>query len=1403
MSFPVRSRRALCGLLGIVLLSVCQKAHASFSLTFQGLVQTLNTGGSISLSSPAGIVVDPAGDTYVVDTGNNRIVEVSAQGAASVLTISGLSPSLSSPSGIAIDGAGNLYIADTGNSRVVEVNPAGAGSVVSTGSVTLSSPRGVALDQSGDIFIADTGNNRIVEVTSGGSASALTIAVSSGTSTLSSPKGLAVNNSGKLYIADAGNNRIVTVASGSTTGVVQSILGGVTLSNPSAVDVDDIGNVYIADTGNDRIAEIDTSNNGTVLYTASETLNGPLGVVANPLGTVFIADTGDSRGVIAMPLVNYDLVPGDETYSLNKSVVNFGHVQLGSANAVTLTLPFTTGSVGLGGVKVFASGTQNLDFTIGPDTSCNSSTTASTSCSVEISFLPTGPGVRTGAVVLYDPSQNPIVTLPLYGFSDTPVAALSPSTAAVISTGSQVTSNPYQLAIDGAGNMYVGDYTGKNVAKIPAGGGSASLLNLGTPGDPAEALQNITGVALDGAGNLFIGDHQNNRVLVMTPGGVVSVLSITGLSPSLGFPTALAFDPAGNLYIADFTNGRIVEVSTLVVAGSTSSGLGSVIGTGSYSFTGSTLTGLAVDSQGTVYAAARTQNNSSIIKVTAAGVASELAIPSNITPAISNPQGVAVDAMGNIYIVDTANTRIVRITTSGVASVMSISGLTSPATLSTLVFGVTADPYGNLYILDWTNNRIVFVNVSGAAMSYTSTNVGLTSSDSPKTATVTNLGNQSLVFSANPTYTANFSENTGDSNPCTSSTSLSAGTACDVSVKFTPQSAGNLSTGITVTDNTLNVASSTQQVSVSGTGISSGDTTSTVVTISPTSLTNGQTSTITATVSDTASGHTSTIPTGPVTFTDTVGSTVTTLNGGSTVSLAAGIATLTGVQLSGIGTHTIAASYGGVSGTYLTSSNTATVILGKASAVITGPSTQPVAVTNGQAGSVTETVTGPYTTIAAPSGTLSYSILNASGTSVASGTPTLTAGSGSSTASISIPSTLASGAYTISVTYSGDSNYLATSTATTIQVQIGQITPSISWSPSASSITYGSSLSGILNATAASGSTAIPGTFTYTATLARGSATTITSASVLGAGSYTLTVTFTPTDKTTYSSASKTVSLTVGQATPTVSVASTANPVLVTNPVTFTATVTSSSGTPTGTVGFYDGTTLLGSATLSSGTASYTTSSLAAATHSITAVYGGDGNFASVTSAAVAELVQDYSISVSSSGSGSGGGSSPSQTVQPGGTATYTLALGPANGATFPSAVTLSVSGLPPGATATITPQTLPAGSSLTNVTLSIQLPATTTAKSVSDPLQRGVVPVALGILLLPFAGRLRKTSRKLGGVIGILLLLTAGAAAMAGLSGCGSGSGFFGQQSQTYTVTVTATSGALSHSTTVTLTVE
>jgi hypothetical protein len=214
--------------------------------------------------------------------------------------------------------------------------------------------------------------------------------------------------------------------------------------------------------------------------------------------------------------------------------------------------------------------------------------------------------------------------------------------------------------------------------------------------------------------------------------------------------------------------------------------------------------------------------------------------------------------------------------------------------------------------------------------------------------------------------------------------------------------------------------------------------------------------------------------------------------------------------------------------------------------------------------------------------------------------------------------------------------------------------------------------------------------------------------------------------------------------------------------------------------------------------ASCTISSLSAASHTITTLYSGDSNFLTATSSALTESVDDYTITAPGA----------SATATAGATAGYTITVSPATGAsTFPAAVTLSVSGLPIGATYTFTPATLAAGAGTTNVTLTIQLPQTIGAvhPAPGSPgrLATRIAPFALALLLLPFAGRMRKSGRRFSRVLSVLLLLIAGMAAMAGLIGCSSASGFYGQHQTSYTLTVTATSGALSHSTTVVLTVE
>ena len=223
-------------------------------------------------------------------------------------------------------------------------------------------------------------------------------------------------------------------------------------------------------------------------------------------------------------------------------------------------------------------------------------------------------------------------------------------------------------------------------------------------------------------------------------------------------------------------------------------------------------------------------------------------------------------------------------------------------------------------------------------------------------------------------------------------------------------------------------------------------------------------------------------------------------------------------------------------------------------------------------------------------------------------------------------------------------------------------------------------------------------------------------------------------------------------------VSSSANPSIAGTAVTFTVSVSSSLGSPTGTVTFADGAAQLGTGTLSGGSATYTTSGLSAGSHSISAVYSGDSKFTPVTSAAFTQDVVTFTIAPAS-------GSSSTATASPGGQAKFTLAVTPPAG----SALTFSISGLPAGATATFSPSTLAAGTGATSVTLTVSLPASAAVQGSERLFGRGIAPLSLGLMLLPLAGGIRKRWR---GRLSLLLFAVASLTIGIGVTGCaGSGS--------------------------------
>jgi sugar lactone lactonase YvrE len=273
------------------------------------------------MSKPMGVAVDPAGNVFVADTGNNQVDEFNRNNV--VLSTVGANSALAAPGGAAVDSNGNLDVADTKNNRVVRFSPTGA--VLDAFNLSgngangdqMNQPTGVAVDSANNIYVADRGNNQVEEFTPTGQL--VRAFTASGTTSgsnankMSGPSGVTVDANGNVYVADTGNNRVEKL---SPTGTVLAtfnlnglIANGVPaqMSKPSGVAVDSAGNIYVADTGDNRVVELDPAGAYLRAFTASGlsggggTLNGPTGVAVDSAGDVYVADTGNKpgRGVLA------------------------------------------------------------------------------------------------------------------------------------------------------------------------------------------------------------------------------------------------------------------------------------------------------------------------------------------------------------------------------------------------------------------------------------------------------------------------------------------------------------------------------------------------------------------------------------------------------------------------------------------------------------------------------------------------------------------------------------------------------------------------------------------------------------------------------------------------------------------------------------------------------------------------------------------------------------------------------------------------------------------------------------------------------------------------------------------------------------------------------------------------
>ncbi len=645
------------------------------------------TGAAARFANPWGIAVDGAGNLYVADTENHTIRKVTSGGVVTTLAgragVGGSSDGTGTnalfyqPQGIALDGATNVYVADTGNYTIRKITPAGvvttlAGSAGNSGSTNATGsnarfyePEGIAVNAAGSlIFVADTWNHLIRQVTSAGVVTTLAgfagnAGTNNGTGTsaqFNQPQGLTVDAAGNVYVGDTGNQTIRKITA---AGVVTTLAGSPTNYG---------------------------SANGSG---ANATFWDPQGVALDAATNVYVADSFNNT--------IRKVTPGGLVTTIAGTAGTSGSAD-GTGAAAAFSQPQGVAVDSLGNVYVTdgANGTIRL--------------------------------ISSGAVVS--------------------TLAGSASTGNADGTGGGARfSGPSGAAISSAGNGYVADTGNGTIRLISPGGVVTTFAGLagssGTNDGTGSAARFFgpQGVAVNSAGSLiYVADTANHTIRKITSGGGVTTLAGvggssglndgSGGSASFNFPQAVALDLTGNIYVADTWNHTIRKVTTGGVV-TTLAGLPGYAGDLDSNATGAGTngarfncpSGVAVDASGNVYVT--DTRNHTIRMVSPAGVVSTLAgLPgvwgsadgTNSTARFYRPEGITVDAGGNLFVLDSGNHTVRMVAPSGtnwvvttVAGTADVSGSADGGGANARFYypaGIGMNNVGSFCVADWGNNTI-------------------------------------------------------------------------------------------------------------------------------------------------------------------------------------------------------------------------------------------------------------------------------------------------------------------------------------------------------------------------------------------------------------------------------------------------------------------------------------------------------------------------------------------------------------------------------------------------------------------------------------------------------------------------------------------------------------------------
>ena len=420
--------------------------------------------------------------------------------------------------------------------------------------------------------------------------------------------------------------------------------------------------------------------------------------------------------------------------TVDQSTLAFSSQLIGTGAAARVVTVSNAGNAPLTVRAIALAGTNSAMFA--QKNTCAAAVAAGKSCTISVTFTPTSVGTKSASLNLStNAAANPTVALSGTGTFPAVLALYvgnlgGPGTA----DGPRATArffDPVSVAADSAGNIYVADSQNYTVRKITPAGSVSTLAGLaGSYGSAdgagaAARFKDPWGIATDSAGNVYVADSGNSTIRKITPAGVVSTLAGlagstgsadgTGSAARFNIPWGVATDNTGNVYVADTDNSTIRKITPAGVvstfAGTAGAG-GAVDATGAAARFNSPF-GLATDSAGNVYVA--DTFNYTIRKITPAGSVSTIAGLAGSSGSADGtgtaarfawPESVVTDGAGNVYVADTYNYTIRKVTPDAVVTTIAGSALagyadgTGAAARFVEPEGIAIDSSDNLYVTD-------------------------------------------------------------------------------------------------------------------------------------------------------------------------------------------------------------------------------------------------------------------------------------------------------------------------------------------------------------------------------------------------------------------------------------------------------------------------------------------------------------------------------------------------------------------------------------------------------------------------------------------------------------------------------------------------------------------------------